>query len=46
MIFILYEMLFFLFIKMSLIEEKVKNLVHVIALMEKEKQNEKDNKQD
>lgn len=46
MIFILYAMLFFLFIKMSLIEEKVKNLVHIIALMEKEKQDGKDNKQD
>ena len=35
-IFLLYILVFFLYIKLSLLEERTKNLAHAIALMKKE----------
>ena len=46
MIFLLYILVFYLYLKVSILEEKTKNLVHVIALIEKEKKDGKDHRED
>lgn len=37
MIFLLYILLFFLFVKISILEQKTKELIHIVALLKKEK---------
>ena len=43
MIFLLYVLVFVLYLRLSVLEEKTKNLIHVIALMRKEAEDGKNN---